>query len=467
MQKCMWIVLIIALLALALALLSLYQTMRFTKTTYQSVDSSVTFTGTQIVPKTDTGAKDPGIHWTTTEYSPVSEGEFWEKRGEFDGKKIVLTTMIDTNTMILQPESFPSPIHLDSVDASTKSMWPTNQGIKVVEISGVFYLGKVRTGSTEPHATEGYEIRVNQMSLLESPEKAFYIWPDKRTPTLEMGAGTLSGLQPEVLEQLNNKPVIYQGQYVAYPPSYGMLDDIVAVKIDTLGNPEILKQLGGTKTRVKVWGVLHLKQNWHGATYMLDAGKIELVTDATQKNQITSDSYSTVTSQELWDRRSDLHEKKISLTVEIDTDTMLFQPVPFTSPIELTQDPEIDYLVDQDLWPRNMGKQIVTIRGTFSLQIWQQEIGGTRESYSIVVDSLSLQSQIAKEQAIQIAHMEAGKRSNATTLIQLEVSAVLKDGDWHVAFLAPLGKGDTVGGGLPEYIISANTGEVLSELLQR
>lgn len=348
MQKYMWIVLIIALLALALALLSLYQTMRFTKSTLHTLDFFTSERGTQV------------------------------------------TTMAQ------------------KLDA-----------------------------------------------------KQFSIWPDKRTPTKELNIQILNGLDTETLEELDGKSVIYVGMY-ANNSGVGLLDEKIAVHLDKNMDTTLLKELSRGNTLVRVWGVFHLQKNLHDERYMLDAGRIELVTDETPVSQIAENSYMIVTSQELWDRRGELSGKKISLTTELDTDTMILQPPPFTGPIELTRNTDIE-----DLWLRNMGKQTVTIQGTFFHNLSIEETGKTHEVYKIVVDSMPIFDGITRSQALQIAQDEAKKEVNGSELLKLETEITGSEGTWHVSFLYAEGKGATVGGGLPEYVIDAKTGEVLSRLLQR
>lgn len=275
MQKCMWIVLIIALLALVLALFSLYQTMRFTKTTFQSIDSSGTLTGTQIVPKTDTGAKDPGIHWTTTEYSPVSEGEFWEKRGELSGKKIEVTAELDTDTMTLQPKLFPNPITLKKSDLidPDKDTWIRNQGKQTVVIQGVFYLHLAM--GEDGKRTESYSMVVDRMVQKLDANK-YYLWPDKRTPTDAIDTRLFSSFDAETLKKLDSKPVTYVGVYTV-EDSAGVLDGKLLVDLEKVTNTTLLEKLTQGNIQVRVSGVLYLNKEQSKYPAVLEAGNLEIL----------------------------------------------------------------------------------------------------------------------------------------------------------------------------------------------
>jgi hypothetical protein len=175
-----------------------------------------------------------------------------------------------------------------------------------------------------------------------------------------------------------------------------------------------------------------------------------------------TEEYSPVSSEVLWEKRSEFSGKKIELTAEVDTDSMTLQPAPFTGPIELAKDMLIR---SRDMWPRNMGKQMVTIQGTFFQTLSIEETGKQQEFYKIVVDSMVAQSVVTREQALQIAQGEAGKESNGAELLKLQMHISESGGKWYVSFLKE--GGPQVGGGLPEYVIDAKTGEVLSRLLQR
>lgn len=357
MQKFMWIVLIVALLALALSVFSLYRITRLTNGKSLLPDISA------LISQTDPSTKNPD-DTVASEYQRVSIEELWENRGDLSGKKIELRAELDTDTMVLQPTPFPNPIQLTKPDLidSNKDTWIRNEGKQDVVLQGTFYLGKTLLGTVGTTTLETYTIVVDRMMLERDAASAFFFWPDKKTPTLEINVETLSILEPEVLRELDGKPVTYVGQYVSQPsPSTeGLLDGLVVMHVGSIQNPEILTHISGTKTHVKVWGVFHLKRNLHGESYELDASRIEIKVDSS--NVITS---------------------------------------------------------------------------------------------------------ITKDRALHIARQEAGKEANAEKLLTLETHISLEGETWRVSFLAPNGKGDTVGGGLPTYVIDVKTGQVLSKLLQR
>jgi len=86
------------------------------------------------------------------------------------------------------------------------------------------------------------------------------------------------------------------------------------------------------------------------------------------------------------------------------------------------------------------------------------------QEFQIQKSTGALNTVISRERAIEISRQDMAKDPSTATLINRELEAQLFEGKWYVTFV-PLKP--QVGGGLPQYVINAETGEVISKLLQR
>lgn len=274
MQKFMWIVLIIAVVALALSVFSLYRTIRL------AGDKSALPDPSNLIPRVNSLIKNRDDAMVS-QYEVVMSEELWEKRGELSGKAIEVTTELDTDTMTLQPTPFPNPITLkkpDFVDTN-KDTWIRNQGKQTVVIQGVFHL-HLAIGE-DGTKVESYSLIVDQM-FQKVDAKQFYIWPDKKTPTEEMNARILDTFDTETLKELNGKPVTYVGMYTI-ESGVSMLDGKLVVNQEKVADISLLKTPSQGNTRVRVKGIFRLKQDLHGLVFSIEAGEVELLADAEQE----------------------------------------------------------------------------------------------------------------------------------------------------------------------------------------